>query len=187
MRRAFLGVLVAGVLLSLGACDPAAEPPVEVAASGKPTGVATSASPSTATSPAVDRRTVTETRKIAYRTRKVDDPTLPAGTTRVRRRGVTGIRTLTYEVTYANGAETSRKLIRMKITKAPVARIIAVGAKQARDCDPNYSGACVPIASDVDCAGGSGNGPAYVRGPVRVVGSDIYDLDGDGDGVACDT
>jgi hypothetical protein len=25
-------------------------------------------------------------------------------------------------------------------------------------CDPNYSG-CVPIASDVDCAGGRGNAP----------------------------
>lgn len=55
------------------------------------------------------------------------------------------------------------------------------------DCDPNYAGACVPIASDVDCAGGSGNGPAYVQGPVRVVGTDIYDLDRDGDGVGCDT
>jgi hypothetical protein len=38
-------------------------------------------------------------------------------------------------------------------------------------CDPNYADACVPIASDVDCAGGSGNGPEYVVGPVRVVGS----------------
>lgn len=54
----------------------------------------------------------------------------------------------------------------------------------ASSCDPNYTG-CVPIASDVDCAGGSGNGPAYVRGPVKVVGRDIYDLDRDGDGVAC--
>ena len=54
-------------------------------------------------------------------------------------------------------------------------------------CDSNYSGACVPIASDVDCAGGSGNGPKYVRGPVYVVGSDIYDLDRDGDGVGCDS
>ena len=52
-------------------------------------------------------------------------------------------------------------------------------------CDPNYSG-CVPIASDVDCEGGSGNGPAYVRGPVRVTGTDIYDLDRDGDGEACE-
>ncbi|RAX43692.1 hypothetical protein DQ354_19430 [Arthrobacter sp. AQ5-06] len=53
-------------------------------------------------------------------------------------------------------------------------------------CDRNYAGACVPVASDVDCAGGSGNGPAYVRGPVTVVGSDIYGLDRDGDGVGCE-
>jgi len=53
------------------------------------------------------------------------------------------------------------------------------------DCDPNYTG-CVPIDSDVDCAGGSGNGPSYVRGPVTVIGSDIYDLDRDGDGVGCE-
>ena len=55
-------------------------------------------------------------------------------------------------------------------------------------CHPAYSGACVPIASDVDCAGGSGNGPAYVRGPVYVKkrGVDPYDLDRDGDGVACE-
>jgi hypothetical protein len=51
-------------------------------------------------------------------------------------------------------------------------------------CDPNYSG-CVPIASDVDCAGGSGNGPAYT-GTVQVIGVDIYGLDRDGDGWACE-
>jgi hypothetical protein len=53
------------------------------------------------------------------------------------------------------------------------------------NCDPNYTG-CVPIASDVDCAGGKGNGPAYVDGPVRVIGVDKYDLDKDGDGIACE-
>ncbi len=58
--------------------------------------------------------------------------------------------------------------------------------QQESACDPNYRGACVPIASDVDCAGGSGNGPAYVQGPVTVVGSGIYDLDRDSDGVGCD-
>lgn len=52
-------------------------------------------------------------------------------------------------------------------------------------CDPNYSG-CVPIASDVDCAGGSGNGPEYVEGPVTVVGSDIYGLDTNDNGVGCE-
>ena len=59
-------------------------------------------------------------------------------------------------------------------------------AVQAETCDENYSGACVPVASDVDCAGGNGNGPEYVAGPVYVIGRDIYKLDRDGDGVACD-
>ncbi len=59
-------------------------------------------------------------------------------------------------------------------------------SKPVSQCDPNYSGACVPIASDVDCAGGSGNGPAYVRGPVYVIGRDIYGLDTDHDGVGCE-
>ncbi|WP_243722746.1 G5 domain-containing protein [Actinomadura sp. 7K507] len=117
----------------------------------------------------------------------MSDPTLAKGKTRVKRRGVSGIKTLTYKVTYAGGEATDRKLVREVVTRKPVARIIAVGTKQARRCDENYSGACVPIASDVDCAGGSGNGPAYVQGPVRVVGSDIYDLDRDGDGTACDS
>ncbi len=58
-------------------------------------------------------------------------------------------------------------------------------APPAGGCDPNYSG-CVPIASDVDCAGGSGNGPAYVRGPIQVIGRDIYGLDNDHDGIACE-
>ena len=58
----------------------------------------------------------------------------------------------------------------------------------AGGCDPNYSGARVPIAPDVDCAGGNGNGPAFVMGPVYVTGRDIYkrDRDRDVDGVACE-
>jgi len=52
-------------------------------------------------------------------------------------------------------------------------------------CDPNYSG-CVPVASDVDCAGGRGNGPEYVKGPVRVIGKDIYKLDGNHNGIGCE-
>ena len=53
-------------------------------------------------------------------------------------------------------------------------------------CDPNYSQACVPIASDVDCGGGSGNGPKFFFGIAKVIGADIYDLDRDGDGYACE-
>ena len=56
------------------------------------------------------------------------------------------------------------------------------------NCDPNYSGACVPnvYPSDVDCAGGSGNGPYYVAGPVQIIGTDHYGLDRDGNGIGCE-
>ena len=51
-------------------------------------------------------------------------------------------------------------------------------------CHPSYD-PCVPLTSDVDCAGGAGNGPAYT-GRVQVIGPDEYDLDADGDGTGCD-
>lgn len=61
------------------------------------------------------------------------------------------------------------------------------GEAAAQDCHPSYEGACVPIdVEDVDCEGGRGNGPYYVRGPVFVVGPDEYELDRDGDGIACE-
>ena len=57
---------------------------------------------------------------------------------------------------------------------------------RSSDCDPNYAGACLdPASYDYDCEGGSGDGPDYT-GTVRVVGDDPFDLDRDGDGIACD-
>ena len=52
-------------------------------------------------------------------------------------------------------------------------------------CHPSYD-PCVPIALDVDCAGGNGDGPEYVAGPIRVKGPDVYDLDRDNDGIGCE-
>jgi hypothetical protein len=91
----------------------------------------------------------------------------------------------------------SRTLVEERTSVEPVDEVVAIGTKEevvapppapepAGDCNANYSDACVPIASDVDCAAGTGNGPAYVDGPVRMIGPDIYDLDRDGDGIACD-
>jgi hypothetical protein len=54
-------------------------------------------------------------------------------------------------------------------------------------CDPNYEGACLdPEAEDYDCAGGEGDGPEYVEGPIRITGEDRFGLDGNEDGVACE-
>jgi hypothetical protein len=142
--------------------------------------------PSLSAKPTVQTRTVTETRSLRFKTKRVNDSHRAAGSTAVTTHGVNGVTTLTYRVTITNGVQTAKKLVSQHTTKEPVTKIIAVGTKKTQKCDPNYSGACVPIASDVDCAGGGGNGPAYVQGPVKVIGSDIYDLDRDGDGIGCD-
>jgi hypothetical protein len=71
-----------------------------------------------------------------------------------------------------------------------VVRIVISNVQRSADdggssnCTPGYS-PCLPPALDYDCRGGSGNGPKYT-GPVRVTGSDPYDLDRDGDGKACE-
>lgn len=144
-------------------------------------------------------KTETKTEAVAFKTTTREDNTLAKGQTRIETNGVNGERTITYDVTYVEGKETERKAVKNEITKSPVNEVKVIGtyvyvapapaytppAQTRSNCDPNYSG-CVPIASDVDCAGGSGNGPAYVAGPIRVIGSDIYGLDRDGNGWGCE-
>jgi endonuclease YncB( thermonuclease family) len=82
-------------------------------------------------------------------------------------------------------------LVAAPTTRATVARPVTTTTKApaAGGCHPSYTGACVPAGvSDVDCAGGSGDGPAYVSTKrFSVVGPDVYRLDSDGDGVACES
>nr|QLJ99460.1 G5 domain-containing protein [Micromonospora carbonacea] len=169
----------------VAAPEPTVSDPAPSTAAPAPTASAPSPSPSTASAPTVQTRTETETQTTRYAERTVNDSSLAEGKRVVRTRGVNGVRMLTYQVTLTDGVPTGRKLLRSVVTKQPVTQVVAVGTKQERRCDPNYSG-CVPIASDVDCAGGGGNGPAYVTGPVKVIGDDIYDLDRDNDGYGCD-
>ncbi|MEE6262291.1 G5 domain-containing protein [Plantactinospora sonchi] len=164
---------------------PAGSAPTEPAEAG-PQVTTPAANPTTPSAgPTVEKRTTTETRNIPFGERTVQDSSLAKGTRKVRTKGVPGRKTLTYEVTYTNGVQTGKRLVDEEVTRRPVTQVVAVGTRETRNCDPNYSG-CVPVASDVDCAGGSGNGPAYVEGPVEVIGRDIYDLDRDGDGYGCD-
>jgi hypothetical protein len=93
------------------------------------------------------------------------------------------------------GARSVGLVVRGYVAAGLVARVLAIcgcGAtttgSSGSKCDPNYQGACLdPNASDYDCAGGSGNGPRYVQGPIRVVGNDHFGLDRDGDGIACES
>lgn len=197
--------MVTAVIVALTSCpaeEPAQDPgPVGVAA---PVGPATSTAPktkagtpapkpvATTKEPSVEKRRVVETRRIAFRKVTVDDPALEDGKTAVTTRGVSGRKRLTFEVTLVDGVQKSRRLISQTVVRAPVDQVTSIGTKVVEDngnsgsCDPNYTGDCVPIASDVDCAAGSGNGPEYVEGPVTVVGEDVYGLDRDNDGTGCE-
>lgn len=136
--------------------------------------------------------TVTET--IPFGASTVEDPNLPSGQSQVTTAGQAGERTLTYRVEYIDGREVDRELVSDVVTREPVTEVTAVGtyvappppASEASGCDPNYADACVPVSSDVDCAWGTGDGPAYFDGVARVVGADVYDLDRDNDGYACE-
>jgi hypothetical protein len=113
---------------------------------------------------------------------------------RERRQRVTALRAHRARLAAARRAKAARAhrarlaaARRAKAARAHRARLAAARqAAAAPSCNENYSGCLNPNASDYDCAGGSGDGPEYT-GPVNVTGYDEFDLDRDGDGVACDT
>lgn len=194
-RRAGTLVLAGAIAVTLagGGLSSRDNPPSGVGLTGSSEALPTE---ETSPPPVTTTRMVSETESVPFTSTTVDDPTLAAGTVQVTTAGVPGIRTVVYRVTFFDGVETDRVVSSDEITTPPVNEVVANGTYVApppppaafapSGCDPNYGGACVPIDSDVDCAGGSGNGPSYVSGPVYVTGSDVYDLDRDGDGVACD-
>lgn len=138
--------------------------------------------------PVIETKLVEQTLAIPYTSVTRNDSSLPKGQ-KSTAPGINGEKVITFKVTYTDGKETAREVASEKVTKQPTNEVVTIGTKVAEqprtDCNPNYAG-CVPNASDVDCADGSGNGPAFVRGPIKVTGSDVYKLDRDHDGLACE-
>lgn len=141
----------------------------------------------------VEHKTVRIKKSIPYSRDTVKTSALDRGVTVVDQEGQTGVGVRVVRLTVKNGVEVGRELLNTLVKRQPVAKVTLVGSrmepkpKPESNCDPNYAGACVPVAYDVDCAGGSGDGPEYVQGPVRVVGDDVYDLNSDDDNIACDS
>ncbi|GGE95321.1 G5 domain-containing protein [Mycetocola zhadangensis] len=150
--------------------------------------------------PVVTQTEIREPVAIPFESTSVNDASIAIGTSVVTTAGANGEKVIISRVTTTDGVETAREVLREETTVQPVTQVTSVGTKQpvvvappapappaaGGGCHPSYSGACVPFASDVDCEGGSGNGPEYVRGPLTVVGPDVYDLERDSDGIACD-
>ena len=88
--------------------------------------------------------------------------------------------TTTTELTTTTTVSTTTTTMPTTTTRRP--------STTAASCHPSYQGACLPPnASDVDCPGGRGDGPVYAPSRrFRVVGADVYGLDADSNGVACE-
>jgi len=188
-REKVIGVLAAGfAVFAIGGIGNAMSTPQS--ATSSPTDTPTTQ----VATPVTTYKDVVETEAIPYAKESINDSSRASGTSAVTTAGADGVKTKTFKVTYVDGVETARELASEVVTTPAVNEVTSIGTYVApvkkavsSNCDPNYSGACVPIASDVDCAGGSGNGPAYVSGPVYVIGTDIYDLDRDGNGQGCES
>lgn len=142
--------------------------------------------------------TLVERITVPFERATIEDSGADQGVTTLVTAGRDGVTAVTYRVIFVNGVESTREIISEVVEVAPVSEVTSIGTRvplpppvplteqASSGCHPSYAGVCVPFASDVDCAGGSGDGPAYVSGPLQVVGHDEYGLDRDGDGIACD-
>ena len=91
--------------------------------------------------------------------------------------------------TTAAPATTTTRKPATTTTAKPATTTTKAPAAQSSGCHASYTRTCIPPdVSDADCAGGSGNGPHYVREKdIGVVGRDVFGLDADGDGLGCDS
>jgi len=88
-------------------------------------------------------------------------------------------------------ADNSETMATATATKTAATRAPIVSLKQPTvntdGCDPSYPDVCLKDGiGDYDCAGGSGNGPNYIAGPIRVLPPDPFGLDRDHNGWGCE-
>lgn len=114
----------------------------------------------------IDHRKVRITKRMPFETDIVETARLAAGQREVQQAGEVGLLVRVVRLSVRSGEVIDRQLVRKFVAREPVDRVVLVGTRvepkrepdplpgRVGDCDPNYSGACVPVASDVDCAGG---------------------------------
>ncbi len=84
----------------------------------------------------VEIKTVTENEVIKFKTVTESDNSMALGDSSIKVQGVNGEKSVTYEITYVNGEEISRKELTSKVTKQAVDEVKTVGT-QREDVVPN--------------------------------------------------
>ena len=96
----------------------------------------------------IDREQVEETESIAFGTDETTNSSMFNDEEKVTRAGEAGERVKVYEIVLTDGKETSRKLVREKVTREPVSQKITVGTKKrpAKVNNANVGGAWQALA-----------------------------------------
>lgn len=84
----------------------------------------------------VATQTITVDTEIPYQSREVSDSSLTKGTTRVKVKGVNGLKRSVYNIITENGVEISRELVEQTTLRQPTTRVVAVGTKSAAKKTP---------------------------------------------------
>jgi len=77
--------------------------------------------------PTIEVKTETKEESISFESKEEQTNTLSKGKTQVKQEGKEGKKVITFEVTYTDGKETSRKQIKDEVTEQPQAKIVLVG------------------------------------------------------------
>ncbi len=128
--------------------------------------------------PVPETKTVEEKQAVPFETQTVNDNSLAKGQTKMQQEGINGEKTLTYEVTYLGGKETSRKLVSETVTAQPTAKIIANGTYVAAPTPPPQPAAPIPINPDAGhtakCNDGTYSDSAHASGTCSHHGGVMY-------------
>ena len=76
-------------------------------------------------------RIVTVEEEVPFEEKTIQDFELAVGSSEVRQLGEVGTKQITYNVLYINNEEASREVVSEEVTREPVARIVAIGAKKS--------------------------------------------------------
>jgi uncharacterized protein YabE (DUF348 family) len=111
-------------LLVFGAVSVAAEP-----SNTSPAPSASIQKTSKPSAPKIEIKPVATTEPIPFTSSTIQDSSLEQGSTQTKTKGVNGVLTHTFQVTYTNGVETSRSKPTDSITTAPINEVIAIGTE----------------------------------------------------------
>lgn len=105
----------------------------------------------------VANETITVDTEIPFKSEEVSDSSLEKGKTKVKVRGVNGLKRTVYNITTENGVETKREVVEETTLREPTTRVIAVGTKVVSQAKKSTAAKSSNSSNNSNSAGSSGS------------------------------